>query len=191
MTTRIVALISGTGSLLAALLAEIAEGKLDAQVVAVVSDRPGIAGLEKAAEYGIATQVVALERGADRQAWDRQLTEVVAAYEPDLVASIGFMKLLGTDFLSQFGGRTINSHPSLLPSFPGTHAPRDALEYGVKVTGATVFLVDEGIDTGKILLQGAVPVASSDDVATLHERIKVTERQLLVQAVAEWNEESR
>lgn len=122
MTTRIVALISGTGSLLAALLAEIAEGKLDAQVVAVVSDRPGIAGLEKAAEYGIATQVVALERGADRQAWDRQLTEVVAAYEPDLVASIGFMKLLGTDFLSQFGGRTINSHPSLLPSFP-EHMP--------------------------------------------------------------------
>ena len=124
--------------------------------------------------------------GADRAAWDAALRDIVGAYDPDLVASAGFMKLLGPAFLDRFGGRTINTHPALLPSFPGMHGPRDALRAGVKVSGATVFVVDAGVDTGKILLQGAVDVRDDDDVESLHERIKVVERGLLIQAVSEW-----
>ena len=124
------------------------------------------------------------------------LTKEVAAYAPDLVVSAGFLKLVGPDFLSAFGGRTINTHPALLPSFPGIHGPRDALAYGVKISGATVFLVDAGVDTGVILAQAAVPVAEDDTVDTLHERIKVAERDLLVDithrlATRRWRVEDR
>ena len=115
-----------------------------------------------------------------RTDWDQALTAEVAAYAPDLVISAGFMKLVGRAFLAAFGGRMINTHPALLPSFPGMHGPRDALAYGVKITGATVFLVDAGVDTGVILAQAAVPVAEDDTVDSLHERIKVAERDLLV-----------
>ena len=115
-----------------------------------------------------------------RADWDRALTADVAAYEPDLVISAGFMKLVGPEFLARFEGRMINTHPTLLPSFPGVHGPRDALAYGVKITGATVFLVDAGIDSGVILDQRAVPVADDDTVESLHERIKVAEREMLV-----------
>ena len=128
-------------------------------------------------------------RGADRQAWDEELTAIVDGFAPDLVASAGFMKLLGASFLGRFGGRVINTHPSLLPAFPGMHGPRDALAAGVKLAGATVFVVDAGIDTGRILLQGAVDVLPDDDVETLHERIKVVERRLLVRAVDDWKKE--
>ena len=122
-------------------------------------------------------------RGGDRPAWDVRLTETLVARQVDLVVLAGFMKLVGPHFLAAFGGRTINSHPSLLPSFPGMHAPRDALEHGVKVTGTTVFEVDSGVDTGRILAQQAVPVLTGDTVDTLHERIKVAERVLLVRTV--------
>jgi phosphoribosylglycinamide formyltransferase-1 len=179
-TARLVVLISGSGTLLQALIDASQDPTYGATVVAVGSDRTGIQGLERAARAGIPTFVRAVSDSADRADWDLALTAEVAAYEPDLVISAGFMKLLGAEFLGRFEGRIINTHPALLPSFPGMHGPRDALAYGVKITGATVFLVDSGVDSGVILDQQAVPVADDDTVETLHERIKVVERELLV-----------
>ena len=189
MTTKVCVLLSGSGTLCQALLDAIADGEVDAEVVAVVSDQADAYGLERARQRGIPAVAHPLPRGGDRARWDRELTELVAGFEPDLVASAGFMKLVGSDFLARFGGRTINTHPALLPSFPGMHGPRDALRAGVKVSGATVFVVDAGVDTGKILLQAAVDVLDDDDVESLHERIKVVERRLLIQAVSEWKKE--
>ena len=189
MTTKVCVLLSGSGTLCQALLDAIADGEVDAEVVAVVSDQADAYGLERARQRGIPAIAHPLPRGGDRARWDRELTELVAGFEPDLVASAGFMKLVGTDFLARFGGRTINTHPALLPSFPGMHGPRDAIRAGVKVSGATVFVVDAGVDTGKILLQAAVDVLDDDDVESLHERIKVVERRLLIQAVSEWKKE--
>lgn len=119
----------------------------------------------------------------DRAAWDEALGATVEAYAPDLVVLAGFMKLTGPAFLSRFGGRTLNTHPALSPAFPGMHGPRDALAYGVKVTGATLFVVDEGVDTGPIVAQVAVPVLVDDDESSLHERIKTSERAMLVEWV--------
>ncbi|CAA9307323.1 MAG: Phosphoribosylglycinamide formyltransferase [uncultured Friedmanniella sp.] len=177
---RVVALISGTGTLLQALLDAGAAPGYEARVVAVGSDRPGVAGLARAEAAGVPTFVHPLVPGADRAAWDAGLRDLVAAHRPDLVVSAGFMKLVGPAFLEAFGGRTLNTHPALLPAFPGMHGPRDALAHGVKVAGATVFLVDAGVDTGVILDQAAVRVHDDDTVASLHERIKVVERDLLV-----------
>lgn len=177
---RLVVLLSGTGTLLQALLDACADPAYGATVVAVGSDRPGVAGLDRAAAAGVETFVHPLADRSRRPEWDAGLAERVAAYEPDLVISAGFMKLLGEDFLARFGGRTINTHPALLPAFPGMHGPRDALAYGVRFTGATVFLVDAGVDTGVVLDQAVVPVADDDTVDSLHERIKTAERDLLV-----------
>ena len=177
---RLVVLVSGTGTLLQALIDACQDPSYGAQVVAVGSDRPDIQGLERAVRAGIPTVVQAVSDHPNRAEWDKALTADVARYKPDLVISAGFMKLLGTDFLTRFEGRIINTHPALLPSFPGMHGPRDALAYGVKITGATVFLVDSGVDSGVILDQRAVPVADDDTVESLHERIKVVERELLV-----------
>ncbi|WP_204913504.1 phosphoribosylglycinamide formyltransferase [Microlunatus spumicola] len=177
---RLVVLLSGTGTLLQALLDASADPAYGAEVVAVGGDRPGVLGLERAAAAGVETFVHPLDAGADRAAWDAALAERVAAYAPDLVVSAGFMKLVGPGFLARFGGRMINTHPALLPAFPGMHGPRDALAYGVKVAGATVFLVDAGVDTGVVLDQAVVPVLDDDTVDSLHERIKVAERDLLV-----------
>lgn len=186
MTTSVVVLLSGSGTLCQALFDAIDAGEVDATVVAVISDQPGAQGLERARVRGIPAVAHPFSKGGDRAAWDAGLRDLVAGFAPDLVASAGFMKLLGPAFLERFGGATINTHPALLPSFPGIHGPRDALRAGVKVSGATVFLVDAGVDTGKILLQGSVDVLPDDDVESLHERIKVVERRLLIQAVAEW-----
>ena len=188
MTTRVVVLVSGSGTLLQALLDAVAVGELDARVVGVVSDQPAAPALERARVAGVPAVAHPYARGSDRGTWDAELTRIVAGFEPDLVASAGFMKLLGESFLARFGGSVINTHPALLPSFPGMHGPRDALNHGVKVSGATVFLVDAGVDTGRILAQGAVEVLAGDTVATLHERIKVVERRLLVETVRAWNE---
>ncbi len=173
-------LVSGSGTLLQALLDAAESSEYGARIVAVGSDRPGVPALERASRAGVPGFVVAVGDHPTRAEWDAALTGAVAEHQPDLVISAGFMKLVGPGFLAAFGGRMINSHPALLPSFPGMHGPRDALAYGVKITGATVFLVDEGVDTGVILDQCAVPVVDDDTVDTLHERIKVAERDLLV-----------
>lgn len=175
---RLVVLASGTGSLLASLLAATV-GDYPARVVAVGADR-GCAALEIASAASVPTYTVRLGDHPDRDAWDNAITKATAAHEPDLVVSAGFMKILGPQFLSRFLGRVVNTHPALLPAFPGAHAVAETLEYGVKVTGCTVHLVDAGTDTGPILAQQPVPVLDDDDEATLHERIKIVERRLLV-----------
>jgi phosphoribosylglycinamide formyltransferase-1 len=175
---RLVVLASGTGSLLASLL-DAAVGNYPARVVAVGADRD-CAALEIAAAASVPTYTVRVGEHTDRDAWDAAMTEATAAHEPDLVVSAGFMRILGQKFLSRFPGRVVNTHPALLPAFPGAHAVPATLAYGVKVTGCTVHLVDAGTDTGPILAQQPVPVLDDDDEATLHERIKVVERQLLV-----------
>ena len=183
MTARLVVLVSGAGTNLQALIDACADGSYGAAVVAVGADRTGIEGLARAHRAGVPTFTHQLSDHPDRAAWDRALAESCAHYQPDLVISAGFMKLVGPDFLGRFAGRFVNTHPSLLPAFAGMHAVRDALAYGVKVTGCTVFLVDAGTDTGPVIAQAAVPVGAEDDVAALHERIKVTERALLVDTV--------
>jgi phosphoribosylglycinamide formyltransferase 1 len=183
MPARLVVLVSGAGTNLQALLDACAQESYGAAVVAVGSDRTGIEGLARARRAGIPVFAHRVGDHPSREAWDKALTESCAGHRPDLVVSAGFMKLVGHDFLARFGGRFINTHPSLLPAFPGVHGVRDALAYGVKVTGCTVFLVDEGTDTGPVIAQAPVEVREDDDVTTLHERIKVTERALLVDAV--------
>lgn len=184
MSYRLVVLVSGSGTLLQALLDAISSGACAAKVVAVGADRRDIEGLARAERAGIPTFVHPYAKGSDRAHWDAGLTELVANHRPDLVVSAGFMKLVGAHFLARFGNRMINTHPALLPSFPGTQGPRDALAYGVKVTGATVFMVDAGVDTGRILAQEAVRVLDGDTIDTLHERIKVAERALLIDTVS-------
>lgn len=180
---RIVVLVSGSGTNLQAILDASADPAYGARVVAVGADRDGIEGLARAERAGVPTFVAKLGDHTSRAYWDRALTDKVAAFEPDLVVLAGFMKLVGEKFLARFGGITVNTHPALSPSFPGMHGPQDALEYGVKVTGATLFVVDAGVDTGAIVAQTAVPVEDDDTVETLHERIKVAERAMLVDAV--------
>lgn len=176
-------LASGTGSTLQALLDATADPGYGAQVVAVGSDRTGIGALERAGAAGVGTFTLRVPDFPDRASWDAALTERVAGCEPDLVVLAGFMKLVGDAFLTRFGGRCVNTHPALLPSFPGMHGARDALAHGVKVTGCTLFVVDAGVDTGPIVDQRSVPVVEGDDEESLHERIKVAERELLVDAV--------
>jgi phosphoribosylglycinamide formyltransferase-1 len=178
----VVVLASGTGSLLASLL-DAAVDDYPARVVAVGVDRD-CAAVDIAAAASLPSFTVRLTDHPHRAAWDAALTEATAEHSPDLVVSAGFMKLLGSEFLSKFVGRTINTHPALLPSFPGVHGVAEALAHGVKVTGCTVHLVDAGTDTGPILAQQAVPVLDDDDEETLHERIKVAERRLLVDVIA-------
>lgn len=183
LTARLVVLASGTGSTLQALLDVTADPAYGAQVVAVGTDRPGVQALERAAQAGVPSFTLRVADFRDRAGWDAALAEAVAAFEPDLVVLAGFMKLAGEAFLARFGGRCVNTHPALLPSFPGMHGARDALAYGVKVTGCTLFVVDAGVDTGPVVDQRAVSVLDEDDEGTLHERIKVAERELLVETV--------
>jgi phosphoribosylglycinamide formyltransferase-1 len=178
-------LVSGTGSNLQALLDAAASEAFGATVVAVGADRDGIAALRRASGAGVPAFTRRVADSPDRAAWDEALAADCAAYAPDLVVLAGFMKLVGPAFLRRFGGRVLNTHPALLPSFPGMHAVRDALEHGVKLTGCSIFLVDEGTDTGPVIAQAAVPVRDDDDEASLHERIKVAERALLVETVGQ------
>lgn len=182
LPARVVVLASGTGSLLNSLL-KAAVGDYPARVVAVGVDRACRAA-EIAADAGIPSYTVRLGDHPDRDAWDGAIADATEAHQPDLIVSAGFMKILGPQFLSRFPGRVINTHPALLPAFPGAHAVPDALAYGVKVTGCTVHVIDSGVDTGPILAQQAVEVADGDDEETLHERIKVVERRLLVDVLA-------
>ncbi|WP_206323466.1 phosphoribosylglycinamide formyltransferase [Streptomyces sp. HNM0574] len=184
-----VVLVSGSGTNLQALLDAVEAGGVEgygARIVAVGADRAGIEGLARAERAGIPTFVRRVPEYASRAEWDLALTEATAAYEPDLVVSAGFMKIVGQEFLARFGGRLINTHPALLPSFPGAHGVRDALAYGAKVTGCTVHFVDEGVDTGPVIAQGVVEILDedhNDGGAALHERIKEVERRLLVDVV--------
>lgn len=179
------ALVSGSGTNLQAVIDAVASGQLDVEIAAVGADRPGTGGLERAAAAGIETFVVDFAQYADRGEWNRALTEQCAAHAPDYVVSSGFMRIVGDAFLAEFGGRYINTHPALLPAFPGAYGVRDALRYGVKIAGCTVHIADAGVDTGPILAQAAVPVVDGDTEQTLHERIKVQERHLLLTVLGE------
>jgi len=181
---RVVVLVSGSGTLLQALLDAAAEPGYPAEVVAVGADRDGIEGLARAQRAGVPIFVERIRAHADRAAWNGALTAAVAAHRPDLVVSAGFMKILGPGFLGEIGCPMLNTHPALLPAFPGAHPVADTLAYGVKVTGATVHLVDDGVDTGPVLAQAAVEVQTGDTADELHERIKIEERRLLVATVA-------
>ena len=175
----LVLLASGAGTLAQSVLDATDDPACPYRVSALVSDRD-CAAVTRAAAAGIATAVVRPSDFDDRADWDRALTAAVAAHSPDWVVSAGFMRILRKAFLAEFEGRVVNTHPALLPSFPGAHAVRDALAYGVAVTGCTVHLVDAGVDTGPVIAQRAVEVRPDDTEATLHERIKVVEREMLV-----------
>lgn len=180
---RVVVLISGGGSNLAALLQAQSDPGYGARVVAVGADRRSAGGLRLAADAGVPTFVTSVRDFDERAAWDDALTRAVAEHRPDLVVSAGFLKLVGDQFLAAFGDRYLNTHNALLPAFPGMHGPADALAYGVRIAGATLFFVDGGIDTGPIVAQVAVPVLPDDDVDTLTERIKIAERAQLVEYI--------
>lgn len=182
---RIVALVSGSGTNLQAVIDAASAGSLPVEIAAVGSDIPDCGGLERAERAGIATFSVPLARGGDRSAWNTRLRDEVRQFQPDLVVSSGFMRILGAEFLDGVGAPIVNTHPALLPSFPGAHAVRDAVTHGVKITGCTVHQVDAGVDTGPIIAQEAVRVLPEDDAESLHERIKVEERRLLVETLGE------
>ena len=179
----IVVLVSGSGTNLQALIDATADPAYGVRIAAVGADRDDIEALSRARRAQIPTFVCRVADFATRAEWDVALTSQVAAYSPSLVVLAGFMKLTGEVFLGRFGGRTVNTHPALLPSFPGMRAPEEALDYGVKVTGCTLFVVDSGVDTGPVVAQSAVGVDDGDTVHTLHERIKTAERQMLVDYV--------
>lgn len=180
---RVLVLVSGSGTNLQALIDATATGSYPVRIVAVGADRDGIEGLARAERGGIPTFVVKPGDHADSRAWDRALSEAARLYEPELVVGAGFMKIVGPAFLEAFAGRFINTHPALLPSYPGAHAVRDALANGARFTGATCHFVDEGVDTGAIIDQRVVEVRPGDTLASLHERIKVPEREMLVEVV--------
>ena len=182
---RIVVLVSGTGSNLQAVIDAVRSGELaGVEIAAVGADREGTYGIERSAEAGLETFVVNFNSFPTRAEWDAALTERVAEYAPDVVVSSGFMRIVSADFIDRFGGRYLNTHPALLPAFPGAHGVRDALAYGVKVTGCTVHWADAGVDTGPIIAQEALAIADGEDEESLHERIKVVERRLLVDVLA-------
>lgn len=181
--TRLLVLASGSGTLLQSLIDAVESGALPARIVAVGSDSATAHALERAKAAGIPVFVEGPSSYPDRAAWDTAMVERVTSFDPDWIVSAGFMRILGSPFVDAFAGRILNTHPALLPSFPGAHGVRDALAYGVRVTGCTVHLVDAGVDTGPILAQRAVDVLPGDDEATLHERIKKIERTLLVETL--------
>lgn len=192
MPARLVILASGAGSTLQAFLDAVAAGELAVDIAAVGSDRPDCAALQKAAAAGVPTFAIPLARGADsadRELWNTQIADAIAGFAPDLVVLAGFMRVLGPDVVSRF--RIVNTHPSLLPSFPGAHAVRDALAHGVRVSGVTVHWVDEGLDSGPILAQAAVEVAPGDTEDTLRARIQDVEKPLYLTTIRSLAKELR
>ena len=180
----IVVLISGAGSNLRALLEASADAEYPARVIAVGSDNDA-PGLEYAEQFGVPSFTVVPTAFDSRAAWGDELLSQIAQWSPDLVVCAGFMRILPPRVVQALSPRLINTHPALLPAFPGAHAVRDALAAGARQTGVTVHIVDEGVDTGPVLVQQAVDVLPGDTEAELHERIKAVERELLVQAVLE------
>lgn len=182
---RIVVLVSGSGSNLQAVLDAVAAGSLPVEIAAVGADRPDTLGIERAAAAGVETFVVNFKDFTTRPEWDAALLDTVAAYAPDYVISSGFMRIVAPSFIDAFAGRYVNTHPALLPAFPGAHGVRDAMAYGVKVTGCTVHYADAGVDTGPIIAQTPVAILPDDTEETLHERIKVAERELLIKVLGD------
>ena len=168
---------------MAALLGATSDPGYGARVSAVVSDNEDAPALAIAGAAEVPTEIVPLSSYGTREEWDHALEDAIERYSPDLVVLAGFMKILAPTTVERFSGRIINTHPALLPSFPGAHAVRDALTHGVKITGCTVHLVDAGIDTGPIVAQASVAVEDGDTEETLHERIKAIERTLVVETV--------
>lgn len=185
MGMRIVVLVSGTGSNLQSVIDAVADGSLALDIAAVGADRPGTFGIERSAAAGLETFVVNFKDFPTRADWDAALLEKVAAYKPDYVVSSGFMRIVAPNFINAFEGRYVNTHPALLPSFPGAHGVRDAMAYGVKVTGCTVHFADAGVDTGPIIAQTPVAILPEDTEESLHERIKVAERELLIKVLGD------
>lgn len=183
MVTRVVVLLSGAGSLYASLQAAVERGELPIDIVAVLSDRADAIGVRRARDIGHPVEIIAPADYPDRAHWDDALITALQRHAPEWIVSAGFMRILGASVVDAFPNRIVNCHPALLPAFPGAHAVRDALAYGVKVTGSSIHLVDTGVDTGPVLAQRAVAVHDDDDEATLHERIKEVERELLVDTV--------
>jgi phosphoribosylglycinamide formyltransferase-1 len=181
VAARLVLLASGAGSTLQAFLNAVDTGDLDARIVAVGSDRPDCAALQRARDAGVPTFAVALAAGGDREAWNGAMAQAIAEHRPDLVILAGFMRVLGPQVVNRF--RMVNTHPSLLPAFPGAHAVRDALEHGVRISGVTVHWVDEGLDSGPIIAQAAVDVLPDDDEDTLRTRIQQVEKPLYLNTV--------
>jgi phosphoribosylglycinamide formyltransferase-1 len=175
---RIVLLASGSGSLAQSIIDARDSGKLNVEILELISDKKSQA-LERANAAGISTKFLPMSEV--RSIWDEQLLKTVSELNPDLVVSVGFMRILAGEFVTTFP--TINTHPALLPNFPGAHGVRDALKAGAKVTGSTVHWVDAGIDTGEIIRQKEVAVLPQDDEASLHERIKIVERELIVETL--------
>jgi phosphoribosylglycinamide formyltransferase 1 len=183
VTRRLAVLISGRGSNLAAILAAIAEGRLDAAVAIVISDKPDAPGLSRAREAGIEAVHLAPSAYADRDSYDRAIVDMLLPLDVALVCLAGYMRLVGPVLLEPFSNRIVNIHPSLLPSFPGLHAQRQALEHGVRVSGATVHLVNLSLDEGPIVLQASVPVLDDDTVERLSDRILVEEHRIYPEAI--------
>lgn len=183
MNRRLGILISGRGSNLQAIIDAIAAGRLEATIGVVLSNRPGAAGLERARAAGIEAVCVDPSPSASRHEYDAALVRELQARRIDLVCLAGFMRLLGPTFIDAFPHRILNIHPSLLPAFPGLHAQRQAIEHGVRISGATVHLVDADLDTGPIVLQAAVPVLADDTEETLAARILAEEHRIYPEAI--------
>jgi len=181
---RLVVLLSGSGSNFQILIDSVAAGELDVDIVAAGADNYAAYGLTRAKTAGIETFVVDYQTSESRRAWTSALRHTVTAYNPDVVLSSGLMRIVGPEFIAHFDGQFLNTHPALLPAFPGAHAVRDALAAGVVITGTTLHLVDTGVDTGPILDQRAVAIDTDDDETSLHEKIKVAERHMLVDNLA-------
>lgn len=180
---RIAVLASGRGSNLQALVDAGESGRMDGKVALVVSDNPGAYALERAKEHGIPSRVIERKNFASRRDFDSAFADAVEDSGVDIVALAGFMRIISPSFLHRFPGKVINIHPSLLPAFPGLDAQKQALEYGVKITGCTVHFVDEGVDTGPIIIQSAVPVLPDDTVELLSARILQQEHIIYPKAV--------
>lgn len=178
---RVVVLVSGTGSNLRSLVH--AQGAEGFEVVGVVSDRAGILALDFAKEHGIATVTVLPKSFSSRPLWDAALADACSAFAPDLIVLAGFMRILGPATVERFRSRIINVHPSLLPAFPGVDGPAQAIAAGVAVSGCTVHIVDEGLDSGPVLARATVPVLPGDNPEALHRRIQAEEHRLLPSVV--------
>ncbi len=183
MKKKLAVLLSGRGSNFEAIARAVREGKIDAEIAVVISNRPDARGLERAREMGIPSLCVP-SRGVTREEYDEKLIEELRRHNPDLICLAGFMRLLSPAFIAAFRGRILNIHPSLLPAFPGLDAQRQAFEHGVRFTGCTVHFVDEGLDSGPIVMQAAVPVRDDDTVETLAERILEAEHATYPRAIA-------